>query len=155
MFFERITAGFANSLRQSPPFFREAQLDDLDDWNVVPADIPALPIPTMTIGFDDGEPQLEGSNDPGTEFEAFETQMVPPDLATPYMQQWNVNAQWEFMPNWLVEIGYVGSKGSKLLQLANQNQPHGRGCTRVPPPPRRAGRRLFRELLRDRWTTSS
>ena len=123
LFFERITAGFANSLRQSPPFFREAQLDDLDDWNVIPADIPALPIPTMTIGFDDGEPQLEGSNDPGTEFEAFETQIVPPDLATPYMQQWNVNLQWEFMPNWLAEIGYVGSKGSRLLQLANQNQP--------------------------------
>ena len=39
------------------------------------------------------------------------------------MQQWNVNVQWEFMPNWLVEVGYVGSKGSKLLQLANQNQP--------------------------------
>ena len=97
----------------------------------------------MTIGFDDGEPQLEGSNDPGTEFEAFETQIVPPDLATPYMQQWNVNVQWEFMPNWLVEIGYVGSKGSKLLQLANQNQPQDVDALRVPRPPGRAGRRLF------------
>jgi hypothetical protein len=123
LFFERITAGFANSLRQSPPFFREAQLDDLDDWNIVPPDIPALPIPDMTIGFDDGEPQLEGSNNPGVEFEAFETQMVAPDLSTPYMQQWNFNVQWEFRPDWLVEIGYVGSRGSNLLQLANQNQP--------------------------------
>ena len=123
LFFERITAGFANSLRQSPPFFREAQLDDLDDWNTVPSDIPPFPIPDMTIGFDDGEPQLEGSNDPGVEFEAFETQMVSPDLSTPYMQQWNFNVQWEFRPDWLVEIGYVGSRGRNLLQLANQNQP--------------------------------
>ena len=49
--------------------------------------------------------------------------MVSPDLSTPYMQQWNLNVQWEFRPDWLVEIGYVGSQGSSLLQLANQNQP--------------------------------
>ena len=49
--------------------------------------------------------------------------MILTDLATPYIQQWNLNAQWEFAkPNWLIEIGYVGSKGTKLLQLANQNQ---------------------------------
>ena len=46
IFFERITAGFANSLRQSPPFFREAQLNDLGDWNTVPSDIPPCPFPT-------------------------------------------------------------------------------------------------------------
>jgi hypothetical protein len=122
LFFERTTGAFANSLRQSPPFFREAQLDDLGDWNTVPRDIPVFPIPTMTVGFDDGEPQLEGSNDPGTEFEAFETQIIPMNLSTPYMQQWNMNVQWEFRPSWLLEVGYVGSKGSGLLQMANQNQ---------------------------------
>lgn len=123
LFYERTTAAFANSLRQSPPFFREAQLDDLGDWNTVPRDIPVFPIPTMSVGFDDGEPQLEGSNDPGTEFEAFETQIFPGNLITPYMQQWNANVQWEFRPNWLLEVGYVGSRGSHLLQMANQNQP--------------------------------
>ena len=34
----------------------------------------------MSIGFDDGEPILVGDNDPDLEFEAFETQMVSPDL---------------------------------------------------------------------------
>ena len=63
-----------------------------------------------------------GDNDPDTEFEAFETQMVSPDLVTPYLHQWNFTTQWEFRPNWLIEIGYVGSKGSKLLQWANLNQ---------------------------------
>jgi hypothetical protein len=123
IFFERTTGAFANSLRQSAPFFREAQLDDLGDWNVVPSDIPVFPIPRMSVGFDDGEPQLEGSHNPGTEFEAYETQMISPGLATPYMQQWSLNMQWEFRPNWLLELGYVGSKGTKLLQIANQNQP--------------------------------
>ncbi len=72
----------------------------------------------MSVGFDDGEPILVGDNDPDTEFEAFETQMVSPDLVTPYMHQWNLTTQWEFRPNWLLEAGYVGSKGSKLLQWA-------------------------------------
>ena len=123
IFFERTTGAFANSLRQSAPFFREAQLDDLGDWNTVPSDIPTFPIPGFRVGFDDGEPQLEGTHNPGTEFEAYETQMVSPDLATPYMQQWSLNVQWEFRRNWLLELGYVGSKGTKLLQIANQAPP--------------------------------
>jgi hypothetical protein len=122
VFYERTTGGFANSLRQAPPFFRELQLNNLGDWNTYPTDIPALPIPAFSIGFDDNEPILVGSNDPDNEFEALETQMVSPDLKTPSMQQWSINAQWEFRSNWLLEIGYVGSKGSNLLQFVNQNQ---------------------------------
>ena len=122
MFYERTTGGFANSLRQAPPFFRELQLNNLGDWNVVPRDIPALPIPAFSIAFDDAEPILVGLNDPDNEFEALETQMVSPDLETPSMQQWSINTQWEFRNNWLLEVGYFGSKGDNLLQFINQNQ---------------------------------
>jgi hypothetical protein len=97
-------------------------LNNLSDWNVFPRDIPALPIPLMRVGFDGGEPILVGSNDPDNEFEAFETQMISPDLQTPFLQQWSLNTQWEFRPNWLLELGYIGSKGSHLLQFINQNQ---------------------------------
>ena len=76
----------------------------------------------MSVGFDDGEPILVGSNDPDNEFEALETQMVSPDLQTPHLQQWSVNTQWEFRPNWLLEVGYIGTKGNNLLQFINQNQ---------------------------------
>ncbi len=122
LFYERVTGAFANSLRQGPPFFRELQLNDAGNWNTIPNDVPTFPVPNMSVGFDDGEPILVGDNDPDTEFEAFETQMVSTELVTPYMHQWNVTTQWSFQPNWLVEIGYVGSKGSKLLQWANLNQ---------------------------------
>jgi hypothetical protein len=122
VFYERTTGGFANSLRQAPPFFRELQLNNLGDWNVFPRDIPALPIPSFTIAFDDNEPILVGSNDPDNEFEALETQMVSPDLETPSMQQWSLNTQWGFRNNWLLEVGYIGSKGDNLLQFINQNQ---------------------------------
>ncbi len=122
IFYERTTGGFANSLRQAAPFFREAQINDLGDYNIWPDDIPAFPIPRFVIGFDDGSPQVEAENNPGTEFEALETQMIDPNLATPYTQQWNLNVQWEFKPNWLWEIGYAGTKGTKLLTIANANQ---------------------------------
>src|SRR5262249_10364760 len=73
IFYERTTGAFANSLRQAAPFFREAQLDNLGNWNTIPRDIPAVfPIPSFSVGFDDGEPILVGSNDPDNEFEAFE-----------------------------------------------------------------------------------
>ncbi len=122
VFYERTTGGFANSLRQAPPFFRELQLNSLGDWNIFPRDIPALPIPSFVIAFDDNEPILVGSNDPDNEFEALETQMISPDLKTPYLQQWSVNTQWELRNNWLLELGYVGSRGSNLLMYVNQNQ---------------------------------
>ncbi len=121
IFYERTTGSFANSLRQSPPFFREVQLNNLGDWNTVPEDIPTFPLPEFIVGFDDGEPILVGSNDPDNEFEALETQMISPDLATPYTQQWSLNLQWEIRPDWLLELGYVGTKGTKLLQIANAN----------------------------------
>lgn len=40
--------------------------------------------------------------------------MISPDLKTPYMQQWSINPQWEFRNNWLLEVGYIGSRGSHL-----------------------------------------
>jgi hypothetical protein len=122
VFYERTTGGFANSLRQAPPFFRELQLNNLGSWNTYPDDIPALPIPEFSIAFDDNEAILVGSNDPDNEFEALETQMVSPDLKTPYLQQWSINTQWEFRNNWLLEVGYIGSRGSNLLMFVNQNQ---------------------------------
>lgn len=48
---------------------------------------------------------------------------VDPNLRTPYVQQYNANVQWEFARNFLLEAGYVGSKGTKLLQLLTINQP--------------------------------
>lgn len=48
---------------------------------------------------------------------------VAPDLKTPYVQQFNFGAQWEFAKNTVLEVGYVGNKGTNLLQLITLNQP--------------------------------
>ncbi len=48
---------------------------------------------------------------------------VDPQLRTPYVQQYNLGVQWEFMKNTVLEVGYVGNKGTKLLQVIALNQP--------------------------------
>ncbi|HEY0761205.1 MAG TPA: TonB-dependent receptor [Pyrinomonadaceae bacterium] len=48
---------------------------------------------------------------------------VDPELSTPYVQQYNANIQWEIFKDYLLEVGYVGSKGTKLLQVVSLNQP--------------------------------
>ena len=97
MFYERTTGGFANSLRQAPPFFRELQLNNLGDWNVVPSDFPALPIPSLSVAFDDGEPILVGIE---RSRQRVRGARDADGLARPRrrrtMQQWSINTQWEF-----------------------------------------------------------
>jgi hypothetical protein len=48
---------------------------------------------------------------------------IDPELRTPYIQQYNANIQWEPFKDYLLEVGYVGSKGTKLLQVVTLNQP--------------------------------
>jgi hypothetical protein len=45
------------------------------------------------------------------------------DLRTPYMQHWNVSAQRRLGRSRVLEIAYVGSKGTKLLSARDINQP--------------------------------
>jgi hypothetical protein len=45
------------------------------------------------------------------------------DLRTGYMQHWNLNVQRELPGNSILEIAYVGSKGTKLLTARDINQP--------------------------------
>jgi TonB dependent receptor-like, beta-barrel len=123
IFYERTTGAFANSLRQSSPFFRESQINDQNTYHTWAPDFPVFPIPRIVVGFSSaGVPRIERADVPGVTFEAFESQMVDPNLATPYTQQWNLNVQWEFKPNWMWEIGYAGTKGTKLLQIYNINR---------------------------------
>ena len=45
------------------------------------------------------------------------------DLRTPYMQQWSVAVEQEAGRNQVVELAYAGSKGTKLIDARDLNQP--------------------------------
>ncbi len=44
-----------------------------------------------------------------------------PDFRTPYGQMFNLSAQYQLQKDWLVDVGYVGSTGSKLLGRTQYN----------------------------------
>ncbi|MBC7924133.1 MAG: TonB-dependent receptor [Bryobacteraceae bacterium] len=45
------------------------------------------------------------------------------DLRTPYAQHWNVNLQQSVSGNGVIDIGYVGTKGTGLISARDINQP--------------------------------
>jgi len=46
---------------------------------------------------------------------------LAPNLRLPYAQDWNLNVQRSFGNDWLLEVGYVGTKGTKLPRLIEGN----------------------------------
>jgi len=47
--------------------------------------------------------------------------LVPQNLTTPVTYEWNLNTQYEFLPNWVLELGYVGSHGIRQEQGGSVN----------------------------------
>jgi hypothetical protein len=54
--------------------------------------------------------------------ETFEFRAVDRNLKTPYIQQWNFGIQQELVRDLALEVRYVGTKGTKLLQALAFNQ---------------------------------
>ncbi|MGD0199764.1 MAG: TonB-dependent receptor [Bryobacteraceae bacterium] len=48
--------------------------------------------------------------------------VIARDLRDAYMQQWNVDLQYELRPNWMMDLAYVGSKGTHLPSPRDLNQ---------------------------------
>jgi hypothetical protein len=67
-------------------------------------------------------PQVATPAPPGTTFPAPINQnlvRVDPNIHNELFHQWNITGQWEFRPNWLAEVGYVGNRGRNLLVVSN------------------------------------
>ena len=48
--------------------------------------------------------------------------VTPRKFPSPYTQNWNLNVQQRFAENASLEVGYVGSKGTKLVRLTDLNE---------------------------------
>jgi hypothetical protein len=49
--------------------------------------------------------------------------ITPRNLSTPYVQNWNLNLEQELTNGIALQLGYVGSKGTRLVRLRDANQP--------------------------------
>ena len=47
---------------------------------------------------------------------------IDPHFRDGYMQQWNLDLQYELMPNWMIDLAYVGSKGTHLTNVVDLDQ---------------------------------
>jgi outer membrane receptor protein involved in Fe transport len=59
-------------------------------------------------------------------------QVMDPRMRTPYVQQWNLTYQYQATKDMVLEAGYVGTKGTKLVQPVDLNTQVGTGRPLVP-----------------------
>lgn len=90
-------------------------------FNPGPAFNPVGPSPILfsfsTVGtIESGVPIYSGFGDS-------DVFAVDPQLATPYVQNFNLNLQHELFKDGVLEVGYVGSHGTKLFRYRDINQP--------------------------------
>ncbi|MFN7935580.1 MAG: TonB-dependent receptor [Bryobacteraceae bacterium] len=48
--------------------------------------------------------------------------LFDPNLRTPYVNQWNFSIQHEVIRDTVLEVAYVGNKGTKMFRMLNENQ---------------------------------
>jgi hypothetical protein len=63
-----------------------------------------------------------GLLDPNTLAPTVQRRGQDPDQRTPYIQQYNIGAQYELTPNVLLDVAYVGNRGTALPGFRNLNQ---------------------------------
>ncbi|MBY0507463.1 MAG: TonB-dependent receptor [Bryobacteraceae bacterium] len=106
-FFDVQEANEAQFLRNNPPYLFAQNL----------ASDPFVP----TFRLDNLFPSPTGASTTGT-IGAIQPFSVDLTNRTPYVAQWNVAVERELMNNLVLEVGYVGSAGKKLLRRSNFQQ---------------------------------
>jgi hypothetical protein len=133
IFYERMANQISLQLLSAPPFFYLPNLSGAansaatfdNPWGnlPLPSDFPIIP---LIYG-----PSCPGSlatcadngNNPYPATRAANAIInVNPKLVMPYMQHYSFNIQYEFAQDFLAEVGYVGSKGTKLPYSIQRNQ---------------------------------
>jgi hypothetical protein len=131
IFFDRPSGSFIGNLQLSAPFFIYQNVPSPVDManpypslNINPFQIPL----SVQVARDaNGTPtwrRYDGTPFPLTEpFSAKNYTFISPFTRTPYVQQWSLGVQVEPVQNNLIDVRYVGSKGSKLMARLNMAQP--------------------------------
>ena len=76
---------------------------------------PQVSLPNFADPFH-GNPPVPGSFSP-----SLTNLTLAPNLTLPYTQDWDLNLQHSFAKDWLFEIGYVGTKGTRLPRFIEAN----------------------------------
>ncbi len=118
VYYDRISTRFANTQLFNYPYFTlpVSVVSPVVFTGIRPFSNPFFPVPSPSAF------PLNGSI-PTPTGAAVSGVFVDPELRTPYVQQFNLGFQMQFWKNYLLDVGYVGNKGTHLLQIITLNQP--------------------------------
>ncbi|HVZ61180.1 MAG TPA: carboxypeptidase regulatory-like domain-containing protein [Terriglobales bacterium] len=77
--------------------------------------------PSITLGWTPRTASINTTTQTGSSSNLNQTALTP-DYPTPTTYQWNLNIQYEFLPKWLLEIGYVGSRSIHQIPVTNNTE---------------------------------
>lgn len=156
LFYDRPSAAFINTVFSNYPFLREVEITVPSGsvpiataFSNTPTTIPLnawLPFRIVRASGATGNYQIR-DNTPvtadsrgvpfaggltGNIAETFEFRAIDRDVQTPFVHQWNVGVQYEFIKDLLFEARYVGTAGRNLLQATALNQGYDLNDTNTP-----------------------
>jgi hypothetical protein len=76
---------------------------------------PQFQLPDFANPYSSGNPIVNGFVTPMTLL------TLNPDLRLPYAQDWNLNIERSFAKDWLFQVGYIGTKGTRLPRFMEAN----------------------------------
>lgn len=131
IFYERPSGAFKTEMQLSAPFFIYQNVPAPEDManpyprlNINPFQIPLNVQITRNAAGVPSWRRADGSAFPSTEpFAAKNFSFIDPFIRTPYTQQWTMNLQLEPWQGNLLDIRYVGTRGTKLMARLNLTQP--------------------------------
>ena len=160
IFYDRPSAAFINTVFSNYPFLREQEVTFPASavpfntaWSQQDANFPfAQYLPNRIVRLANGTYQIRDNTevirgadgtlnpvDPATGLptrgniaETFEFRAVDRNLHTPYVQQYNFGVQRDLGRNMMLEVRYVGSKGTDLLEALAFNQGYDLNSTDTP-----------------------
>ena len=106
-FYDRLPLGtIAMGVEQGPPYSNTVAQSAANNFFATEA-VPYAPAPLgwtpRYVNPNPGVGQLPSSS--------ISNPIYPQDFTVPVVYEWNLSAQYEFKPKWVLEIGYVGSHG--------------------------------------------
>ncbi len=118
VYYDRISTRYANTQLFNYPYFTlpVSVVSPIVFAGLRPFSNPFFPVPTPSqFPLNGNIPTPTGATVSGV--------FVDPELRTPYIQQFNFGFQMQFAKDYLLDVGYVGNKGTNLLQVITLNQP--------------------------------
>ncbi len=114
MFYDRVQAdNFVHALQQSPPYAVSLSYGPFNSYTL------ENPYPDLAPGSFPSRWSSLSCDPDGTNCTGFGSDLnasfLPPNIQVPLTYQYNVGIQYEFLPNWVLDVSYVSTHGTRLM----------------------------------------